>query len=233
MKEEILKLSKTFNENYNKKFWNVNNITGDQNTFERNKPAAYIRKTIEIGNLLNLKTVIEIGATRYAITDKCIDYFNNVSNPIISPPCCSDGHGGIIFALNGFDVYSVDIDPNCITQAIWSFENIKKPFPLNLHLKIPEDGISFLQNYNNTKKIDILFLDGWNVGDHNYAENHLLAFKVSEPHLSDVHLILIDDTDFITNEGGKDHLLTPYLLNIGYTQLFNGRQTLYINTLNF
>lgn len=233
MKEKILEISEKFNETYNKKFWATTHISGDQNTFERNKPAAFIRKTIEIANLLKLKTVVEIGATRYAITKDCIGYFNNETNPIVSPPCCADGHGGIMFALNGFDVDSVDIDVNCITQAIWSFENIKEPFPDNLSLEIPKDGIEYLRNYNKTKTIDILFLDGWNVGEILYAENHLEAFKVAQKSLSKIHLILIDDTDFNTPDGGKDRLLTPHLLNLGYTQLFNGRQTLYINTLNF
>ena len=39
-------------------------------------------------------------------------------NPFVSPSCCADGHGGIMFALEGFDVHSVDIDKNCIIKKL-------------------------------------------------------------------------------------------------------------------
>ena len=78
-------------------------------------------------------------------------------------------------------------------------------------------------------KIDVLYLDGWDKGTPNYAENHLQAFLVARDKLSDLHLVLIDDTDFNTNDGGKDKLLSPFLVDCGYDLLFNGRQTLFIN----
>ena len=80
-------------------------------------------------------------------------------------------------------------------------------------------------------KIDILFLDGWDKGTPDYAEQHLEAFKSSTDKLSDTHLILIDDTDYLTEDGGKDKLLSPYLMENNYSMLFNGRQTLFINTV--
>ena len=61
-------------------------------------------------------------------------------------------------------------------------------------------------------------------------ENHLSAFILAQEKLSDIHLILIDDTDFTTNEG-KDALLSPHLISLGYTLLFDGRQKLYINKI--
>jgi hypothetical protein len=182
---------------------------------------------MEIAKELNLNRVVEIGATRFAITDKCIDYFFGESDPFVSPPCCNDGHGGIFWALNGFETHSVDIDSNCKTQAIWSFENIKKPFPPNLHLNMPQDGIKFLEEFD--KEIEILFLDGWDVGTDQYREKHLEAFNVAKSKLSPIHLILIDDTDFEIGAQGKDHLLSPELLKLGYKLLFDGRQKLYIN----
>ena len=77
----------------------------------------------------------------------------------------------------------------------------------------------------------ILFLDGWDKGTPDYAEQHLEAFKSSTDKLSDTHLILIDDTDYLTEDGGKDKLLSPYLMENNYSMLFNGRQTLFINTV--
>jgi len=225
MNNKVLELSSSFN--VPKKYWDTIHISGEQHTFERSKPAPYLKKAMEIAKELNLNRVVEIGATRFAITDKCIDYFFGDSDPFVAPPCCNDGHGGIFWALNGFETHSVDIDPNCKTQAIWSFENIKKPFPPNLHLNMPQDGIQFLKDFD--KEIEILFLDGWDVGTDLYREKHLEAFNVAKSKLSPVHLILIDDTDFEIGAQGKDHLLSPELLKLGYKLLFDGRQKLYIN----
>jgi hypothetical protein len=226
--KEIFKIIHNFK--IDKKFWKKNGLTGDEHTHERSKVAPYIRETVKIAKLLNLKTVVEIGSTRYAVTQKCIDYY---LNPVSfeSPPCCSDGHSTFFFTKEGFDVYSVDIDENCKIQNEWSYNNINQSFPDNLHLIIPKDGIEFLNEFDGM--IDILYLDGWDVGTPNYAEKHLEAFKVAKDKLSDIHLILIDDTDFDTFEGGKDKLLSPYLIDNGYIPLFNGRQTLFINTLDF
>ena len=61
-----------------------------------------------------------------------------------------------------------------------------------------------------------------------YAEKHLESYEVAKDKLSDTHLILIDDTDFLTDDGGKDKLLSPRLIEDGYIPLFNGRQTLFL-----
>ena len=211
-----------------KKYWNTTVLTGEDYDLRRSKPAQYIKTTIKIAKLLGLKNFVEIGSTRFAVSPKCLDYYNNSSDAFISPPCCTDGHCGFFFAEAGFNVNTVDIDTNCETQIRWSYNNIGKQFPDNVKINIPKDGIEFLNEFDD--KIDILFLDGWDVGTDSYGEKHLEAFLAAENKLSDVHLILIDDTDFSIPNGGKDHLITPYLLEKGYVPLFNGRQTLFINT---
>ena len=228
MKEKILEITEEFKK-FPRKYWETLSLTGHDHDFIRSKPGPYIKTAVKIANLLGLKTVVEIGATRYAATQKCLDYYNGDMNPFISPACCADGHGGIMWTLEGFEVYSCDIDPNTIRGAEWTFQNLKKEFPSNLHLHIPEDGIEFLSNFD--KKIDVLFLDGWDGGTYQYREKHLEAFKVAQDKLSETHLILIDDTDFILDDMGKDAFLSPYLLELGYTLLFEGRQKLYINKL--
>jgi hypothetical protein len=228
MKEEILKITENFNK-IPKKYWDTITLTGSQHDSERSKPGPYLKTAAEIAKLLKMKTVVEIGATRFALSQKCLDYYKNDMNPFISPPCCADGHGGIIFTIEGFDVYSCDINPNCEIQARWSFGNIGEPFPDNLHLHIPQDGIEFLKNFD--KKIDLLFLDGWDTGSHLYREKHLESFEVSKDKLADTHLILIDDTDFDIKGEGKDALLTPHLIELNYILLFEGRQKLFINKL--
>lgn len=227
VRDLILNMSQDFNK-IDKKFWDTIHLTGEEHNTMRSKPAPYIKKTCEIAKILGLTTVVEIGATRHGITPDCVNYFYNSDNPFLSPPCCGDGHGGVFFSLEGFEVHSVDIDENCKTHINWSFESLGRPLPNNLNLHIPKDGLEFLSEFD--KEIDILFLDGWDVGTHNYMENHLAAFIISQEKLSATHLILIDDTDFNTNKG-KDALLAPYLLSLGYTLLFDGRQKLFINKI--
>ena len=49
--------------------------------------------------------------------------------------------------------------------------------------------------------------------------------------MSDLSLVSIDDTDFSTESGGKDNLLSPYLLDNGYIKILWGRQTVFVKAL--
>lgn len=213
----------------NKKFWDTTSLTGLQHDTERSKPGPYLKKTAEIGRILDLKNVVEIGSTRLDFSKKCLEYYEGDMNEYVSPPCCNDGHGSIVWSLEGYQVDTVDINEHCIKQLEWSFRNIGRTKPDNFNYHIPMDGIEYLKNYEGT--IDILFLDGWDVGTGGYRQKHLEAYDVVKDKLSEVHLILIDDTDFRIEDGGKDALLTPKLIEDGYFMLFNGRQTLFINKI--
>ena len=227
IKQQIFK--EVYDFKIDKKFWDFTNLTGPQHDTERSKPTPYLKKTISIAKLLGLNTVVEIGSTRIAAANKCLVYYDDCSNAFVSPPCCNDGHSTIFWALEGFNTHTVDIDEHCIRALNYSFGNIKQEMPDNLHLHIPKDGIEFLEEFDGT--IDVLFLDGWDVGRHKYREKHLEAYLTAKNKLADTHLILIDDTDFRIQDGGKDALLTPKLIEDGYFMLFNGRQTLFINKI--
>jgi hypothetical protein len=209
-------------------YWNHDVLTHEENSI-RNYPAPWITKTIELLKIIGAKTVVEIGSTRRELTQSCINYYNN-SMELESkdaPPCCQDGHSTYFWAREGFEVYTVDTDEYCITQLENEYKHhIKEPIPENLHICIPKDGIEFLTNFD--KKIDFLFLDGWDKGTGQYAEKHLEAFLAAKDKLSDIHLISIDDTDFNTESAGKDKFLTPYLLENGYIKILWGRQTVYL-----
>lgn len=214
-----------------KKYWPYDSLTGEDYDIRRSKPAPFIKKTIEIAKLLNLQTVVEIGSTRLSSSQKCIDYFDSKPiDPYVSPPCCCDGHATFFWTRAGFTVHTVDIDTNCLNGVNWCYSNIgESSTPPNLNIHIPMDGITFLKNFPST--IDVLYLDGWDKGTPNFAENHLEAYLAAKDKLSNIHLILIDDTDFVTQDGGKDKLLSPFLVNEGYTLLFNGRQTLFLHRI--
>lgn len=219
-----------YNLKIDKKFWFTDFLTGEDYDIRRSKPAEYIKTTIKIAKLLKMKNVVEIGSTRFAITKQCIEYFDSsIIDPFKSPPCCCDGHSTYFWAKHGFETHTVDIDQNCFHNIINSYKILNENFPNNLHLHIPMDGLEFLNNFKSS--IDILYLDGWDKGTPDYAENHLKAFLAAEDKMSAIHLVLIDDTDFVTPDGGKDKLLSPFLIENNYRVLFNGRQTLFINQL--
>ena len=224
--KEILKLCDSFK--HNTYYWNHDILTPEENDI-RNYPAPWISKTIELLKIIGGTTIVEIGSTRMELTQNCIDYYNHSyrTESKDAPPCCQDGHSTYFWAREGFEVYTVDIDPHCNTILNSQYEHhIKEPIPSNLHIHIPEDGINFVKNFD--KKIDLLYLDGWDKGTENYAENHLEAFKAAEDKLSEKHIISIDDTDFDTESAGKDKLLTPYLIEKGYIKVLWGRQTVFV-----
>jgi hypothetical protein len=223
---ELLKACDSFKKNTY--YWKHDVLTHEENSI-RNYPASWITKTIELLKIIDAKTIVEIGSTRMELTQNCINYYNNCLNleSKDAPPCCQDGHSTYFWAREGFDVYTVDIDNHCKIILEQQYEHhIKEAIPENLHICIPQDGIQFLKDFD--KKIDFLFLDGWDKGTDQYAERHLEAFLAAENNLSDLHIISIDDTDFNTNSAGKDRLLTPYLLENNYIKVLWGRQTVFL-----
>lgn len=208
-------------------YWDHDILTHEENSI-RNYPAPWINKTLELLKIIDAKIMVEIGSTRREFTQQCIKYFDNAMQleSKDAPPCCQDGHSTYFWARSGIEVHSVDIDEHCKLQLMNGYKyHAQEDFPQNLHLHIPTDGIEFLTNFH--KKIDFLYLDGWDKGTDQYAERHLEAFLAAENKLANVHLISIDDTDFNTENAGKDKLLTPHLLDKGYIKILLGRQTVF------
>jgi len=208
--------------------WATNSISGDDCTHKRAKPAPFLKLLSCINQKYPFKTIVEIGAIRYAVTQKCIDYFNLDYHTIEGPACCADGHSTYFLSKFGGDFYSVDIDPSRIDAIKNSYHHLNEKQPDNLHVNIPCDGIDFLKTID--RKIDLLFLDGWDVGTPSYAENHLLAYTVAKVFnkLSDNVIIGIDDTDFTPGFAGKDNLLGPELIKDGFVPFLRGRCSLFI-----
>lgn len=209
-------------------YWDHSPLTAEENSI-RNYPAPWINKTIELLKIIGGYTIVEIGSNRMEFTQSCVKYYDN-SMKLESkdaPPCCQDGHSTYFWTREGFDVYTVDISEQCriATESAYKY-HIKEDIPSHLHMHIPQDGIEFLKNFD--KKIDLLYLDGWDVGTENFAEMHLEAYLAAKDKLSNTHLISIDDTDFNTDLGGKDKILTPYLLENGYIKVLWGRQTVFV-----
>lgn len=192
----------------------------------RKKPYAYIQTAISLFKQINGKTIVEVGTMRTPANHPIDEYEHT---------CCMEGHSSILFALSADEFHTVDID---LAASKLTFGSLKE-LNLNCNWNVYNgDGIAFLNNFNG--KIDLLFLDAWDIGTPEYAKNHLKAYLAAKDKLSSKHIILIDDTDINFTEerglhndedsmGGKGAELVPFLLSTGYTVIFKGRQTCLIN----
>jgi hypothetical protein len=208
------------------RYWRIETLSAEQQTRDRCKPRPYILKALEILGAIGGGTIVEIGTLRQAMTAPCLAPPAAPFDAFTAPACCNDGHSTYFWARSGLEVHSVDVDPRCRDEVAQSYENLGEPWPSNLQLHVPADGIEFLAGFRGT--IGLLYLDGWDKGTPDYARRHLEAFVAARPRLAPLHLVAIDDTDFDTAEGGKDALLTPVLLERGYLPLLRGRQTLFL-----
>jgi hypothetical protein len=183
----------------------------------RDKPYPYLKKALDLFKEINGNIIVELGSMRETLTHDINSYTGE---------CCYDGHSSIILALECPEFYTVDINP---TNAAITEKTFKEFGISDRAHAFNGDGIEFLKNFN--KKIDLLYLDAWDVDHHDSPQKHFEAFKAGEDKLSPKHLILIDDTDIHSGSGisgGKGGILTPYLMQHNYSMLFSGRQTCFI-----
>lgn len=194
--------------NLNEKVYSGLDLTYEQQVYERGKPKKYLEAALELFKALGGKTIVEIGSMRSPLNHPLTE---------IHPPCCNEGHSTYFWCTSGAAVVSVDICRAAVKVARKSCKEFK-----NFKI-VRNDGIKFLEKFK--KKIDLLFLDAWDVVPNtDYAENHLLAYLKAKPKLNKTHIIVIDDTDI--GDGGKGRLLIPVLKAEGYQILVQGRQTI-------
>jgi hypothetical protein len=125
-----------------------------------------------------------------------------------------DGHATMAWATTAAEVYSVDIDPTAtdLTRRLTASYGVVSAVTM--------DGIAFLDNFH--QPIDLLYLDGWDVGTECFAERHLEAYRAAAKNLHKNSLILIDDT----HEGGKGELVIPAAKEDGWNVVFQDYMTL-------
>lgn len=194
--------------NYFPKDYNLKSLAGRHN---REKPKPYLDLSLDILKMLNGNTIVEIGSSRLPM---------NHSIEEVIPNCdgCNGGHSTYVFSNHSeFNVHSCDI------HKYKHLQELQKKCP-NLYL-YQEDGIEFLKKFEH--KIDLLFLDGWDVGNSYYKEKSLEAFNTAQPKLSRKHLIVIDDTDL--DRFGKGELVINKCKLLSYDIIAQGRQTILMN----
>ncbi len=185
-------------------------LTYEEQTYIRGKPKKYLEYTINLfNNYTNAKTIVEVGSIRSKMNHTIAEF---------NPACCNDGHSTYFWSkFTTADIFTVDIDPNC-KKIMSSDERLHRVNATT------GDAIEFLKAF--TGKIDLLFLDAWDVVSGTpYAEKHVEAYTIVKSKLSEKCLILIDDTDIAS--GGKGRDLIPILLAEGFTRLSSGRQSLF------
>jgi hypothetical protein len=186
-------------------------LSVSEQTYVRGKPREYLLYTARLlATHTDAKVIVEVGSIRQPMNHTILE-----SNPV----CCNDGHSTYFWKeYTSADIYTVDINPN-------SKRIIENDSRLNGVHAITSDAYAFLKSFD--KKIDLLFLDAWDVIDGTeYAEAHLDAYLICKDKLSRRCLILIDDTD-IGNKG-KGRAVIPKLFEDGFQLITEGRQTLLI-----
>ncbi len=192
----------------------------------REAPYRYIRAAIDLathGKQIENVCIVEIGCMR-----------QDFNHPILQEPadCPSklDGHSTVHFAHTGAQFFSVDISDAAIALAT------KKTVQYPRTKLFKMDGLKFLRNF--VKRIDLLFLDAWDVDLQDSADRHLDAFKYSQKNTNPGTVVLIDDCDVqiidgklapsILKYGGKGEKVVPYALSLGYRVVMDGRCVLMV-----
>lgn len=192
----------------------------------REKPAKSIKKALALFENIDGSYIVEIGSTRSEYKEEEL----NTSN---------DGYSSVHFAKTGKEFVTCDIDKGA---AQLTYDLLEELELLENATVINGDGLKFLEKYEFKNKIDLLYLDAWDVDtpSSNFATNHLKAYEIALPNLNEKHIILIDDTDLDVSptrglyidkdaKGGKGKLLIPHLEEKGYKVRFKGRQTCLTN----
>ncbi|MDD5272859.1 MAG: hypothetical protein PHU14_09095 [Methylovulum sp.] len=188
------------------------------NATMRETPFEYLRFAVQETKRRSGAVIVEIGCMRQR--------FNHPieQEPDTCPSRC-DGHSTVHFAATGLEVYSVDINRQAVIMTREYVKDYQKT-----HI-VEYDGIKFLKMFG--KKIDLLFLDAWDVDLMNCAEKHLEAYSTAKKKLKDSTLIMIDDCDVdmidgklqpsILSYGGKGRLVVPQAINDGFKVIKKGR----------
>lgn len=193
----------------------------------RKRPYTFINQALDLLDNNQFIVTVEVGSMRKPCMHD-LDEFHH--------ECCNDGHSSLLLARKSSEFHTVDIDMECAKLTRTELKKFNLWGKSNVYCG---DGIKFLENFD--KKINLLYLDAWDVELPDHAEKHLEAFKAAEDKLAEKAVILIDDTDIGLSEekgfhndeeslGGKGRLLIPFLLQkSNFKMLFKGRQTCFIN----
>lgn len=215
-----------------------------EQTYVRDKPFRFLKKTCALFRSLNMRTIVEIGSCRQRLNHKITE---------THPNCCNDGHSTFFWcAIPKAHVHTVDTNPACeLVFKKASDEGLINDSSMDIYIM---DGLQFLKEYRDGRRrdeestenssgsetdgtevdeneeranIDLLYLDAWDVvpQDDTSARKHLEAYRLAKPMLAATCMVSIDQTDIAS--GGKGKLLIRKLLKDGFIILYKGRQCIF------
>jgi len=123
-------------------------------------------------------------------------------------------------------VRSVDIDLGAVENAQNAIKN--KCFSA-----FCSDSVAWLNSQSDLDKVDLFYLDSWDVkweNDADSAEHHLKEFLAIEPYLKPGAVVAIDDNSrFLTDNRrtGKGRRIVEYLEQKGINPIFDHYQIIY------
>lgn len=177
----------------------------------RELPQPYIMNAIDVFRRRNGKVIVEIGSMRTPMQHKLHDWTHD---------CCNDGHSSIIFASLQTTFWSVDADPEATFAC--SRELLRHGY--GDCFVVNAGGIQFLRDFPG--KIDLLYLDGWDLELPQSASEHLRAYNMAKDKLHKNSVLLIDDTD--RPDLGKARDVVPQAIVDGWRVMQHGRQILMV-----
>lgn len=141
-----------------------------------------------------------------------------------------DGNSGIIFSdfvktVNGF-VRSVDINQKAVDTANANIDS-------NFHKAFCSDSVSWLSSLDDLEKIDLFYLDSYDVdwdNDTPSAEHHLKEFLSIEKFITKDTIVAIDDNVLGREDNkraGKGRLIFEYLDSKNIKPIYDGYQIIY------
>ena len=188
-------------------------IYDPKTTAERTYPHRYLQSISNLIRKHDLHTVVEIGSIRHA----------HHPDQDERHPVKEDGQALWYWAETGARTYSVDINPECLKTWEWTKGHNNKEYTnVTQHIC---DGLQFLETYAGDA-IDFLYLDGWDIGSHDYQQRHLDAYIYAKPKLANTCMIAIDDDDWSTTS--KGHLVYPQLICDGFVNVAKGRVSVWV-----
>jgi len=184
----------------------------------RKSPSEGLKKAISHVRSIGGKVIVELGSMRQPCGHP---------DPLDCPPDCpgvNEGHSTLAFARTGLQVYTVDI-----ARGAYRIANAMSAEYPNLHA-FCMDGLTWLRKRSG--KIDLLYLDAWDVDLPDSADRHYEAYEIGRRKLSPGGMIIVDDIDveydgekFVPSYGigGKAGKIAVSAVVDGYTVSDNGR----------
>ena len=139
----------------------------------------------------------------------------------------ADGASTIIFdaflKIHNGALHTVDLDPKC--------QGVIRKYCSEKVIAYTSDSVKFLETFNEAEKIDVLYLDSFDLDVTNpepSAEHHLKEIEIIFDRLKKGTIIIVDDNLVYKGKPvGKGYLVEKFLKDKGVPMIFDGYQKVF------